>query len=80
MGENGPTLHFSDGSNLPYRLAVRDLLERGHLQVISFDIGHGNSTRFRLPNGKNLLVDSAKPEEADAVVLPYLRQHHIHVD
>ena len=74
------TLAFSDGSDLAYTVTVEPFVRRGALQIVSFGVDHGNATLVRLPNGKNLLIDSGKPEAADAVVLPYLRTHDIRVD
>lgn len=80
LGQNELTLVFSDGTRLAYTVDVSPFVQRGELQIVSFEVGHGNATLMRLPNGKNLLIDSGKPEAADAVVLPYLRSHGIQLD
>ena len=33
-----------------------------------------------MPNGKNLLIDSAKSDEAEKIILPYLRINNLKVD
>ncbi|MBP3039432.1 MBL fold metallo-hydrolase [Bacillaceae bacterium Marseille-Q3522] len=80
LGKNKLIFQFSNGATATYTVDVRKYVEQGELQIVSFEVGHGNATLFKLPNGKNLLVDSGKEEAAGSVVLPYLKKHHIKLD
>ena len=79
-GDNEILLIFEDISCKRYDLKVSANNNHKEVEIINFDIDHGNSTLIKLPNGKNLLIDSAKSDEAEKIILPYLRINNLKVD
>ncbi|MFO1477172.1 MAG: CBM35 domain-containing protein [Verrucomicrobiota bacterium] len=68
---------FDNGIRAPLELELRRKPEKAPWTIVTLDVNHGGATFMRLPDGKTLLLDTAKPEEADRVLLPFLRAHHI---
>lgn len=71
---------LDDGQELPYTLTVKEKDEKAPLEILNFNVHHGNATLLSLPNGRHLLIDSGKEECARNIVLPYLARNGIHVD
>ena len=71
------TLQFDRGVQLPYELDLREQPEKCPWTIVALDVNHGSATFMSLPGGKTLLIDTAKVEEADRVVIPFLQTNHI---
>jgi beta-lactamase superfamily II metal-dependent hydrolase len=76
-----PGLHrlalvFDRGVTLPYGLDLREKPEQCPWTIVTLDVNHGGATFMQLPGGQTLLLDTAKPEEADRVVIPFLRRYY----
>ena len=78
------THHFiivmNDGQELSYVLTVMQELKSAPLEILNFNIDHGNATLLTFPNGKHMLIDSAKEYYAETVIIPYLIRNNIKVD
>lgn len=72
--------HLENGMVLHQRLEIRSSAPITEFKYINLNIGHGNSTLLLLPNGKNLLIDSAIEEQARDKVIPFLEKNKIKVD
>lgn len=52
------------------------------LQIIFFDVGHGDATLVRFPNGRHLLIDTGArddfSDQGTRVLLPHLKRYGIH--
>jgi len=79
VGKHTLCFRFSDSSKLEYHLEIKEGM-KAPFQIISFDVGCANCTLLRLPNGKNLLIDSATEKRYDNVVDKYLKKHQIKID
>lgn len=71
---------LDDGRELAYTLMVKEKDEKAPLEILNFNVHHGNATLLSLPNGRHLLIDSGKEECAQNIVLPYLARNGISVD
>ncbi len=80
VGKHQLEVVLDDGRALPYQLTVEERDEQAPFEILNFNVHHGNSTLLSLPNGKHLLIDSAKEECAKDIVLPYLERKGIGVD
>jgi hypothetical protein len=70
------TLVFDQGVQVPYELELRKRPVKCPWTIVTLDVNHGGATFMRLPTGKTLLLDTAKAEEADRVVLPFLERYY----
>lgn len=82
LGEGEYTLTYSlcDGTEISQTLIIRKKTPKTEFKIVNFDVGCANSTLLMLPNGKNMLVDSATADGAKNVVIPYLEKHSINID
>jgi beta-lactamase superfamily II metal-dependent hydrolase len=71
------TLQFDHGVQTPYELDLRKKPEKCPWTIVTLDVNHGGATFMRLPSGRTLLLDTAKAEEADRVVIPFLQTRGI---
>lgn len=79
-GEHLLTIHLPEDHSVSYHLNGK--LNRGSfdLQIVNLDVNHGNCVLLRLPNGKNLLIDTGTENCAGDVIVPYLQDHGIGID
>lgn len=63
-----------------YRLNVEKERKKVAFQIISLDVSHGNCALLRLPNGKNLLIDTGTERCARDVIFPYFEENGITPD
>jgi beta-lactamase superfamily II metal-dependent hydrolase len=68
------TLQFDQGVQVPFELDLRKTPEKCPWTIVTLDVNHGGATFMRLPTGRTLLIDTAKAEEADRVVIPFLER------
>lgn len=82
LGEGVHTLCYclENGVILEQSLTVKKSTPKTALQFINFNVGCANATLIMLPNGKNMLVDSATNKGAETKVIPYLEKHSLKVD
>lgn len=80
IGEHRVEFCFKSGKSLFQKLNVIDNNDSMPLKIISFDVGHGNASLIKLPNGKHLMVDTGEKNECHKTVLPYLKRNNINVD
>ena len=76
------TLNYilESGKVLTQELTVCDTATETELEYINFNVGKGNSTLIKLPNGKNMLIDSGYEKNAKEDIIPYLEKHNIKLD
>lgn len=79
-GEHALQIVLDDGTMLPYDLTVAEKDEKAPFEILNFNVHHGNSTLFSLPNGRHLLIDSGQEAWARDLVVPYLQKNGVHVD
>lgn len=79
VGRHKLIFHFSDLSELEYTLEIKEEV-KASFQIINFDVSCANCTLLRLPNGRNLLIDSATQYQYDNVVDKYLKKNQIKID
>ena len=72
--------HLENGVILEQKLNIADATPESKLKIINFSVDKANSTLIMLPNGKNLLVDSATKAMAKDRVIPYLEKNGIKLD
>ena len=82
LGEGEHTLIYclDGGIQTQQTLVVKKTTPKTEFKIINFDVGCANSTLLMLPNGKNMLIDSATDDGARDVVIPYLEKHSLNVD
>jgi hypothetical protein len=76
-GSHRLMLEFDQGVQVPFELDLREQPEKSPWTIVTLDVNHGGATFMRLPGGKTLLLDAAKAEEADRVIIPFLQSNHI---
>ena len=74
------TIHLPGNKSVPYRLTVEKSRRNYDFQIVNLDVNHGNCVLLRLPNGRNLLIDTGTETGARDVIFPYLEQQGIGVD
>ena len=79
-GEHGLEVHLPGNEIARYTLTVERSRKDYALRVVSLDANHGNCVLLRLPNGKNLLIDTGTETCADDVLFPYLAEQGIGLD
>lgn len=79
-GEHRLTVHIPGNETVLYTLTVEKKRREYDLQIVSLDVNHGNCALLRLPNGKNLLIDTGTEKCAREVIFPYLDAQGIGVD
>lgn len=72
--------HLENGVILEQEITVSNKTPESDLKFINFSVGKANSTLIMLPNGKNLLVDSATKQMAKDKIIPYLKDNGIKLD
>lgn len=82
LGKGEHTLCYclENGVALKQRFTVKEVTPKTNLQFINFNVGCANATLLSLPNGKNMLVDSATDKSAREKIIPYLEKHSLKVD
>lgn len=76
-GVHDLTIHLPKDQTVTYQLYVEPAAAAYGLQIVSLDVNHGNAALLRLPNGKNLLIDTGTPRCAKEVLFPYFDTHGI---
>ncbi|MCG8502464.1 MAG: Ig-like domain-containing protein [Firmicutes bacterium] len=79
-GQNELFITFEDKSYQKYTLTVKDQPEATDFNIVAFHVDHGNATLLQLPSGKNLLIDSGKPEQTEQIIFPFLEENNIKLD
>ncbi len=74
------TILLPQEQKITYTLHVEKNASESAFKIVSLNVGHGNCTLLRLPNGKNLLIDTGIKSCAKEVILPYLEKHGLSVD
>lgn len=74
------TVHLPEDQCIPYTLTVEKERRAYDFQIVSLDVNHGNCVLLRLPNGKNLLIDTGTQNCAKDVIFPYLEEQGIGLD
>lgn len=80
VGTHTLSYYLESGKVLTQELTVCDTAPETELEYINFNVGKGNSTLIKLPNGKNMLIDSGYEENAKEDIIPYLEKHNIKLD
>ena len=73
-------IHLPENETAFYRLTVEKARKEYDLKIISLDVNHGNCVLLRLPNGKNLMIDTGAPGSAQKAIFPYLQEQGIGID
>lgn len=73
-------IHLPMGERVSYTLNVERKRKEYAFSIVSLDVNHGNCTLLRLPNGKNLLIDTGTARCANDVIFPYLEEEGIAPD
>lgn len=71
---------FESGKKLAQNIEIKACTQKTDLQFINFNVGNANSTLIHLPNGKNMLIDSATNKKAEEIIIPYLKKNNIKID
>ncbi|MBQ2743528.1 MAG: MBL fold metallo-hydrolase [Oscillospiraceae bacterium] len=71
---------LESGKVLSQELNVLETAPETGLEYINFNVGQANSTLIKLPNGKNMLIDSGYEKSANEQIIPYLEKHNIKLD
>ena len=76
------TLNYTleSGKVLSQELSIIETAPETELEYINFNVGKANSTLIKLPNGKNMLIDSGLDENAKDEIIPYLEKNNIKLD
>ena len=69
-----------EDKSVSYKLHVSQTASACNFKIVSLDVNHGNSVLLRLPNGKNLLIDTGTQRCAEEVLFPYFDAHGITPD
>ena len=79
-GEHTLKIHLPEERVALYKLNVEKEEKDYPFQVVSLDVSHGNCALLRLPNGKNLLIDTGTRRCAKDVIFPYFEEQGIALD
>ena len=79
-GEYTLNYHLESGKVLTQSFEIAKEAPKKDLEYINFSVGKANSTLIKLPNGRNLLVDSGYDSTAKEKIIPYLKEHNIKLD
>ena len=79
-GRHELTIHLPESQRVSYTLTVEKERKSYDFQIVSLDVNHGNCVLMRLPNGKNLLIDTGTENCADDVIFPYLQAQGLGID
>jgi competence protein ComEC len=66
-----------DSSEITGSLAISPTPAPAALTIIAPDVSHGASVLFRLPGGKNMLIDCGQAWVRDSILIPMFRRHEI---
>ncbi|MBE6966386.1 MAG: MBL fold metallo-hydrolase [Ruminococcaceae bacterium] len=82
LPEGTHTLKYTleNGKVLTQEINVLETAPETGLEYINFNVGKANSTLIKLPNGKNMLIDSGYDANAKDEIIPYLEKHNIKLD
>lgn len=79
-GTQALTIHLPENRSVCYLLTVENTRRNYGLQIVNLDVNHGNCVLLRLPNGKNMLIDTGTENCAEEVIFPYLEEQGIGID
>ena len=79
-GEHELKIYLPDNQYIYYLLTLEKNRKAYDFQIVSLDVNHGNCVLLRLPNGKNLIIDTGTENCAEDVIFPYLREQGIGLD
>ena len=79
-GKHVMKIHLPDNKAVTYELQVEQEKREYAFQIVSLDVSHGNCALLRLPNGKNLLIDTGTERCAKDVIFPYFEENGITPD
>lgn len=79
-GEHELMIHLPENQRVSYTLTVEKEQKQYDFKIVNLDVNHGNCVLLRLPNGKNLLIDTGVKKCARNVIFPYLDAQGIGVD
>ena len=79
-GKHTLTYTFESGKVLTQNIEIRKRAPKVDLQIINLDVCQANAVLIHLPNGKNMLIDSATTAMAEERVIPYLTKNNIKLD
>lgn len=73
-------IHLPENQAATYKLTVEKARKEYDFKIISLDVKHGNCVILRLPNGKNLMIDTGVKNSAKDVIFPYLEEQGVGLD
>ena len=77
IGRRDLVFRFSDGAEVRVPFEISQKVDKWPFQIVSFDVGHGNSVLYLLPNGENILIDTGDDSATKDRVLPFLRANNL---
>ena len=80
LGTHTLSYILESGKVLKQEITICDTAPKTELEYINFNVGKGNSTLIKLPNGKYMLIDSGYDANAQEDIIPYLEKHNIKLD
>ncbi len=80
LGTHTLSYILESGKVLKQEITICDTAPKTGLEYINFNVGKGNSTLIKLPNGKYMLIDSGYDANAQEDIIPYLEKHNIKLD
>lgn len=79
-GTHDLQIYLPENRTVYYVLTVEKEQKDYAFQIVNLDVNHGNCALLRLPNGKNLLIDTGTERCARDVIFPYFEKQGIKPD
>lgn len=79
-GKHTLTIHLPENKTASYNLMVEEEQKDYAFRIVNLDVNHGNCVLLRLPNGKNLLIDTGTERCAKDVIFPCFEREKIAPD